>query len=86
MSHIIREYADEKNETISECFTIKNNGFTFVSFSSPHSLSCTDLLLLFKAISTKINGVTLKKPAEKNTDILLSWFTKTRAKTYHVKT
>ena len=27
-----------RNEIISECFTIKNHGFTFVSFSSPHSL------------------------------------------------
>ena len=27
-----------RNENISECFTIKNHGFTFVSFSSPHSL------------------------------------------------
>ncbi len=38
MSHIIREYAGEKNEIISECFTIDNHGFSFVSFSTDQTL------------------------------------------------
>ena len=32
MNHIIREYAGKKNEIISECFTINNCKFTFVTF------------------------------------------------------
>ena len=32
MNHITREYAGKKNEIISECFTINNCTFTFVTF------------------------------------------------------
>ena len=32
MNHITREYAGKKNEIISECFTINNCKFTFVTF------------------------------------------------------
>ena len=32
MNHIAREYAGKKNEIISECFTITNCKFTFVTF------------------------------------------------------
>ena len=38
MSHIIREYAGQKNEIISECFTVNNHGFSFVSFSTDQTL------------------------------------------------
>ena len=38
MNHITREYAGKKNKMISECFTIKNHGYTYVYFYGIQSL------------------------------------------------
>ena len=55
ISNIIREYAGEKNEIISEYFTINNHGFSFVSFSTDQTLVINHHLLKFDSQEFEAN-------------------------------